>query len=281
MSEFSPLRRRLAQSPVVRAAVVARRHAGIAADDVFLVSYPRSGNTWLKFMIAHLLTGEEVGFDRSEELVPPVGMHARAPRLTPAGGRVVKSHEPYRRLHGRAYRTVVYLARDGRDVAVSYYFHQIRRDFFSGEFGDFLTHFLRGDVEGYGAWHDHVESWLARPRAARTLVVRYEDLLADTPAELARVAEFLGAPADDAALRAVVESNTASRMRSKEDDSQLLTRRKRNDVPFVRRAAAGTWTEAFGDDELDRFERVAGAALSRLGYELHARWPPRAPGAGA
>ena len=276
MSEFSPLRRRLALNPVVRAAVVARRHAGVGPDDVFLVSYPRSGNTWLKFMVAHMLTGEEVGFDRSEELVPPVGTHARAPRLLPSGGRVVKSHEPYRSLHGRAYRNVVYLARDGRDVAVSYYFHQIRRDFFSGEFAEFLPHFLHGEVEGYGAWHEHVESWLARPRAPRALVVRYEDLLADTPSELARVAGFLGVRVDDATLHAVVESNTATRMRSKEDDSALLARRKRNDVPFVRRAAAGTWTEAFDDDDLERFERVAGAALRRLGYELHAR---RGPGA--
>lgn len=277
MSEFSPLRRRLATNRAVRAVVVARRHAGVRPDDVFLVSYPRSGNTWLKFMVAHLLTGEEVGFDRSEELVPPVGMHAGAPRMAPSGGRVIKSHEPYRRLHGRAYGDVVYLVRDGRDVAVSYYFHQIRRDFFAGGFSEFLTHFLRGEVEGYGAWHEHVESWLARPGVARTLVVRYEDLLADTAAELARVAAFLGARPDDATLRAVVESNTATRMRSKEDDSALLARRKRNDVPFVRRAAAGQWSESFDDDDLERFERVAGASLTRLGYELHGRRPPDAP----
>src|SRR5690349_14565733 len=93
------LRERLQASPV-RRLVVARRHAGLTRRDAFVASYPRSGNTWLRFVLADLASGAPVGFETVERIVPTVGHHATAPALTAAGGRLIKTHEPHRAAYG-------------------------------------------------------------------------------------------------------------------------------------------------------------------------------------
>ena len=50
---------------------IADRNVAVYADDTFIVSYPRSGNTWTRFLIANLLHPEvEVGFANIDSFVP-------------------------------------------------------------------------------------------------------------------------------------------------------------------------------------------------------------------
>src|SRR5260221_8061143 len=108
----------------LRTLVTISRHWAVDARDAFIVSYPRSGNTWLKFVLVHLLTGKAADLTDHESIVPYVGSHRKAPHVLPSGGRLLKSHEPYRRDYGSAYQRGAYIVRDGRDVAVSYYYYQ-------------------------------------------------------------------------------------------------------------------------------------------------------------
>ncbi len=245
------------------------RHATVSRQDAFLVSYPKSGNTWLKFMLTYLLSGYEADFDTHSTVVAEVGSHRPAPRVLPEGGRLIKSHEPYSGPQKRVYRKAVYLVRDGRDVAVSYYYTLIRRGKFEGDFGPFLRLFLGGGVDGYGPWHQHVESWLASPlrENGSLLVLKYEDLLTEPVQGLGRVMEFLGRPISREQAQETVRTHTAERMRERERQSRFHEKKKRRDIMFVRTAESGGWVETFSPEDEALFATAAGEVLGRLGYD--------------
>jgi hypothetical protein len=250
---------------LLRSGVNALRHRGVTQADALLVSYPKSGNTWLKFMLAHALTGVATSFDATEDAIGRVGGRTDVPALLPDGGRILKSHEAFS-AGVRAPGPVVYVVRDGRDVAVSYYQQFVRRGWEPGEFSDFLPRFVAGQVDGYGPWGAHVTSWLDGRVAPdrRLLTIRYEDLLEDPLGGLQQTLGFLGVSVDADVVEAAVEANRFEQMRRRETESAF--HEKQGDRFFVRRGIAGEWRETFSDADAALFDRAFGAVLERLGY---------------
>src|ERR1044072_8130331 len=93
---------------------------GVASDenDVWIVSYPKSGNTWTRFLIGNLVASPEVvDWSNIERHVPDIYFNSDPQLGKLPRPRYFKSHEAYR----PEYRRVVFIVRDPRDVAVSYY----------------------------------------------------------------------------------------------------------------------------------------------------------------
>ena len=170
MSRVQDARRYLART-VVRDALVAYRHRGLRPDDVFLASYPRAGSNWVKFLLLESITGRDLTFPESDEMMPYVGDHHSAPNVLPDGGRLLKTHEWYRQQYGRS----IYLVRDPRDVVLSEYKYLAGRGKYTRGFDRFVEEFVGGTATGLGFWGDHVLSWLEADPAAR-----FERLLAAT-----------------------------------------------------------------------------------------------------
>lgn len=259
--------------PAVRRRLVRYRALGLRGDDALLVSYPKSGSTWLRFLLAHALTGAEADFDSIRDSVPPLGRQRRGRRVLSGGGRLVRSHEPLGagtpRPAGRIGR-VVYLVRDGRDVALSYLAHERRYQRYDGDVAGFLEEFLAGRVDPYGTWSDHVLGALrvAERIGDRFLLVRYEQLRAHPAAELARVLRFLGRDHAGVDLESVVAANGKERMRAKEAASTFLTAQRTDGSPFVRPDRAGGWAEETTAAQRERFAAACGTALAAAGYAV-------------
>lgn len=249
-----------------RALLVAYRHRGLRPEDVAVVSFPKSGSTWLRFLVVQAATGKAVDFDGVKRACPPVGQHGEAPMLFGEAGRFVKSHEAPRSVTAGVAK-VLYLVRDGRDVAVSLYYQRARRgkqETFSG----FLDTFLDGRANNYGSWKEHVRRGMEWAAAnPHSLLVRYEDLLENPEMELRRVLDFCGLVDRPWDVGSVVADNTASRMRSKEGTSERLRETTDKTVPFVRKADSGDWRSHFSDEDIAKFTKYAGAELRELGYE--------------
>ena len=176
----------LRRNRALRTAAALYRHRACGPDDVIVASYPKSGNTWLKFLLADVLTDSDPDFARSERAIPLLGSPAGSAVL-PGGGHLWKSHEPYSPLYRRRCRRAVYLVRDARDVAISEYHFLTRKGRFDGDLDGFLDVFLAGSADGYGSWDAHVASWCDGWRGVQRdrISVRYEDMLADCEAALA------------------------------------------------------------------------------------------------
>src|SRR5438270_613556 len=101
----------------------AARGLTVLPTDVLLVSYPRSGNTWLRFLLANALRPAQVAtFADVGAVVPDIYDEPDRDLLRRPVPRVLKSHEPF----DERYRRVLYLVRHPADVAVSYYHYLIK-----------------------------------------------------------------------------------------------------------------------------------------------------------
>jgi hypothetical protein len=268
---------RLLPSPLratARHQLVRWRHTGLRDDDVLLVSYPKSGSTWLRFLLAHALTSVDADFDSVRDTVPPLDRYRRAPALLPDGGRLVRSHEPLAPYRGRDGQRVISLVRDGRDVALSYLAHERRYGRFEGSPKEFVDHFLTGRIDAYGPWHEHVLAAAALEASgrARVLQVRYEDLRARTVERLAGILAFCGADRrvpGAVSLEEVVERNGKEQMRAKEATSAFLATMKTDGTPFVRSERREGWEDLVPAEDRARFEQVCATALQAAGYPLH------------
>lgn len=256
----------------LRRAVVLKRSRDLSRHDLLFASFPKSGSTWMRFVLTGALTDEEIDFDRVPQLSPPLGQQTGAPAIVPGGGRLVKSHEHPLFWPGAAHKPKVFLlVRDVRDVVSSYYFHWVRTGRTDGNFDAYFASFLDGTAAPFGSWQEYARAWLryADQHPGQLAVVRYEDLLADPLRHLLAASEKLGLGLSREAVERAVAESTPDSMRAKESSSTRLRNTSTNsDVSFVRSAKAGQWQEKLTEAQVREIERVAGAELRAFGYPL-------------
>lgn len=257
---------------------MAGRGVTVFPDDVFLVSYPRSGNTWARFLISNLIhPGEPTTFANVESRIPeiyfnPDHVMRRLPRP-----RVLKSHECFQPHYPR----VIYIARDPRDVAISFYHHNVKWRNIPDDYpmDEFVPRFMAAEFDTrWGSWSDHVKSWLSMRQGRREfLFLRYEQVKKDPIAALRSVAVYLqqcsfpAIQASEQRLAEAVERSSPERMRQMEKEQAgkwVLTKQTRRDKPFVRSATAGGWKAILSEKSVAQIESAWGDIMRSLGYEL-------------
>jgi hypothetical protein len=251
----------------------ADRNFAVYPDDTFLVSYPRSGNTWTRFLIANLVYPERnVSFANIEQLIPDSASQSnRALKRTPRP-RIIKTHQYF----DHRYPKTIYIVRDPRDIALSYYDFQRRsRQIEDGyELERYVDDFVSGRLNSadWGTWGENVASWVyTRGHRKEFLLLRYEDMIKDTASELARIAVFLGVEPSTAELHKTIELSSADRMRKLEKLEALQwigTRDHRKDIPFVGKARSGGWRTSLPERSVHQIESAWGELMTVLGYEL-------------
>ena len=183
----------------IAAATAARK---IAGADSWVVGYPKCGNTWFGVMLRKALT---LAYGLDETAIGRVLSDWRFRRLWTGAPAIGTTHqmplynvESYRDMTVDfslfSARKVILLIREPKDALVSLYMHNVYREATPLYEGD-LDSMVYSDVYGiekfikyYVAWHEH----RSVPRAL--MVVRYEDLSADTAGVMAGALAFLGLP---------------------------------------------------------------------------------------
>jgi sulfotransferase family protein len=243
----------------------------ILPDDVFLVSFPKSGNTWTRFLLANLrFPDQPANWANIDRLVPdPTGTAKRDFDRMPRP-RIIKSHECF----DPRYPRVIYIVRDPRDVVLSqYHYHRkIRRLEDDSPIETFVTRFLAGETCPHGSWGQNIGTWLSASEGdPRFLLLRYEDLVADTARELQKVVAFLHLSSGPVEIATAVERSSADRMRElekKQTDKNGLMKGSRKDLSFVRAAGSGGWRSELPAPLVARIEAAWGPLMRHLGYEL-------------
>jgi hypothetical protein len=256
----------------------ANRGLTVYPDDVFVVSYPRSGNTWTRFLIGNLLNQDEpVTFSNVESRIPEIYFNSDRQLRRLTRPRILKSHECF----DPRYRRTIYIVRDPRDVAVSFYHHNIKAGNLPDGYpmDDFILRFMAAEFDTkWGSWADNVMSWIClREHQANFLLLTYEQMKKDPARELSKIASFLDDvwPRDidvrPEKLSRAVELSSPERMRELEKSEAhnwVLTKQTRPDKPFVRSATTGGWKSALSPQSVARIEVEWGDLMTRLGYEL-------------
>jgi aryl sulfotransferase len=272
----------------------------------WLASYPKSGNTWVRAVLATLLSGRPVdinamGFlgaissDRFRfddalgissadlSLAQETNLRPRAYEVWAAEpGRPLycKAHDAYHSTPGgeplfpaAATLGAVYVVRDPRAVAVSF------------------SHYDASPIDGTIARMDDPGSVFAdstgrlRPQLHQRLrrwsehveswlaapfpvhVVRYEDMHADPDAAFASIARFLQLPHDPETIAAAVAATTFSRLKAQEREAGFREKPRKAEM-FFREGSVDEWERALTPEQAARIVSAHGAVMRRLGYEV-------------
>lgn len=251
-----------------------RRH--VRRTDVFLVGHPKSGNTWLAYMLAILLRKDREGAVTLKGVgryVPT--MHAADSKIATHGDlpdpRVFRNELP---LFPKYYPRVLYLMRDPRAVLVSYY-HMYRAFFgdagrsFEDFLQEYLTHGGIRDWYPHERWDRQVLGWLHRAeRDPGVTIVRYEDMVRDRRATLEAVARFAGISFGEEDMAGAVARGSFEAMQRDEEEhgAESFTPEQEERGRFVRRGSAVGWKDEMDRRLAEQIEKAFAPAMRKAGY---------------
>ena len=253
--------------------------------DIVVVSFGKSGRTWLRVMVSHLFRvmyrlpeNAIMGFDNFHNLNKAV------PKIFFTHDNYIKdftgdfsSKQPFFN------KRVVLLARDPRDVAVSQFFQwkfrikpsKVTINNYPPQGSDIsLFDFVMGDNGGsMKAVNDYLNLWAAEAGKVNAFhLLRYEDLRSNTREELRRLLDFMQVKASDADVAAAVEYSSYENMKKMESKEQfrfaggrMMPRDKDNPNSYkVRRAKVGGYRDYFSDEEVAAIDARLAAELDPL-----------------
>jgi hypothetical protein len=254
---------------------------------VWLASYPKSGNTWLRFLVCNLVFGPQDSAAALNQLAPDI--HELGPNLAvPATPVLMKTHFAFGPSLPLAAHTAaaIYVVRHPADVLVSN-FHYAQRSGSAAPdpagFDRFASEFLAkgGDPRwirlGIGRWDENVRSWLAPGHPFPVLKLRYEDLLAEPHAGAQRICEFLGLDKTPPEVERAVAGASFERMRSIEESDirskkvgvffkPYLQSTIDSGLRFMRSGKAGEGARRLSDEQRRAVTAGFGPLMAELGY---------------
>lgn len=255
--------------------------------DVAVVSYGKSGRTWLRVMLSRLY--QQVHGLPEELLISFDNFHnldRRIPRLFFTHDNYIGDYTGNTDSKADFYdRKVLLLMRDPRDVAVSQFF-QWRYRMRPGKkaLNDYLPDgdespifdFVMHEGGGLPKVIAFMNLWAREMPKVRALeLVRYEDMRADPIAAMTRVARFLDIPASAAQIAEAVEFASYENMKKKEAENafrlsggRMAPRDQDNPDSYkVRRAKVGGYRDYFDDAQVEAIDALMDARLDPVyGY---------------
>lgn len=233
-------------------------------DDVFIVSFPRSGNTLTRFLIANMVFKDvDITLANIDSLIPYLPRLVKSHPAVTNGPfpRLFKTHEAFYDNYPR----MIYLVRDGRDALVSYYHRQRQQGKVSGSFGQYVAQ-PGAAFNGGLTWAEHVSKALdAQARhPERVLILKFEDLIGDLRGAAERLIDFCGFEVTEEDIARAVDACAFERLQRREAETKLSLK-----GTMFRQGKAGTWVDEFSEEEAAAFWRQAGDLMTRLGYAEH------------
>ncbi|HEX5706029.1 MAG TPA: sulfotransferase domain-containing protein [Pyrinomonadaceae bacterium] len=244
-------------------------------SDIFISSYPRSGTTWMQMIMYQLTTDGDMEKLRHisqhipffENALAFVGPGALGKMPAP---RLFKTHIRYKWTPlGPA--KCIYIARNGKDVLVSYYHHEMSGRGYKGSFEQFTKMFLKGKVL-HGSWFKHVAEWYAHKSDPNILFLTYEEMAGDLEGTIKRIIDFceLDIPAER--LPQIVERCSFAYMKRYEPkfspmvEQELLLGIKRDE--FIRKGKVGGWQEHMTPEQTAEFDSLYEETLGNIEVNL-------------
>ncbi|XP_023221860.1 sulfotransferase 1C3-like [Centruroides sculpturatus] len=162
--------------------------------DLFLVSYPKCGTTWMHYIVTLILRKGQPSED-------PLDFMLGCPFIEIVGGeyietakpKAMKTHLPFSAIPFSPESKYIYITRNPRDCCVSYYHFVKLLSFPQKElsFQEFFEAFLQGNLRR-GDYFDHLLGWYEHKNDSNVHFVTYEDLKKDIKGEILKIAKFMG-----------------------------------------------------------------------------------------
>lgn len=269
---------------------------------VWLASYPKSGNTWMRIFLANYLFNLDKPVPINE--VHRIGMgdsiakayekvakgafdpgdvrqtlRLRTPMLRAIannGAEVnfVKTHNRNARISdvelvpNALTRSAIYILRDPRDLVLSYARHYAQTPAVATQAIAAPTNFVMADAtattQWLGSWSEHVSGWLGEKRFP-VLALRYEDMQTDPAETFGKALSFIGVPADPARLERAIRFSSFDEVRAQEDKTGFVERSAVADR-FFSKGTSGQWHSDLDPALADQIVAAQGTVMRLHGY---------------
>jgi hypothetical protein len=257
-------------------------------DIVWIASYPKSGNTWVRFFLYNYLVGPVTSTRDIGRRLPDFHNEGEIGRAAPVDGKLfVKTHLAWPPPAPLLERTAgcIYVLRHPKDTMLSnLHYCRLTAETAAGiekvDDRAYISEYIRtgGDpywrLAGFGSWAEHAESWHAAP--VPSVVIRYEDLKANPAAGFGKVLEFLKATPDPDRLAAAVAASKFEQMRAVEIRAKRgasadavfngAARNISRGLFFMNKGQVGQTLAHIEPGLDDRFDAAFAEAMKRFGY---------------
>lgn len=269
---------------------------------LWLASYPKSGNTWMRAFLHNLIVDKggpldlnamskgalmDAAYqhyapltDHDPRQLPREDIARLRPRMQAAlaagrrGTLLVKTHTALTMLAGHPSHDPeltlgsIYMVRDPRDVAVSYADHlglsiDGAIDAMARENAQ-TDASDKGVTEFIGSWSQNVTGW-TRQTSGTVLVLRYEDMLAQPGQAFGRVVAFLGLERSPQQVETAIE-NTSFEQLARQEAQAGFQERSVKQEKFFRRGRSGSWRSMLSSEQAARLVADHGEVMRRFGY---------------
>ena len=253
-------------------------------EPIYVVGFPKSGNTWLARLISETL---------DSNLAPNNSIDAADFSENRKGKYIIFKQHTDENISDISKSSVIYIIRDVRDVLVSGFFFahqwcdkaQITNSFFAKRF--FLYHIRKLNKQWQGTawgelklkiigaskyfiqnkaqkkfywnWRNHVRFWEKHPNV---IVVRYEDLLNHADAELEKIFITLNIKVDTKKLKNVVKNQSFEKKKS-----DFIKLNDLKNSQFLRNGKEGEWKVFLPQTLVKEIEQSHIEVLNRYGYK--------------
>ncbi|KAM6967543.1 sulfotransferase family 2, cytosolic sulfotransferase 3 [Aplochiton taeniatus] len=236
-------------------------------SDLFVVTYPKSGTTWMQEIIPLVLNGGDLtpvqtipNWDRVPWLEETRTALVMDSLTSP---RAMVSHMPYHLMPSAFYSSkskVIYVTRNPKDVMVSsFHFHKMASFLEDpGTFEEFMGKFLSGQVI-FGKWTEHVKSWRNPELGNRILYITYEEMVQDLSGAVNRFSNFLGSNLSADIIESIADHCCFKNMKTNSMSNYSLVPQEVMDTrksPFLRKGVSGDWKNHFSPEQEARFKAV-------------------------
>ena len=253
---------------------------------IFVIGFPKSGNTWLARMLAEVTHSNISVHDPADVVNAADNSLERSGKYEIYKEHVVQNVEKVLR------SKTVYIVRDVRDVLVSgffhcnrwatnkpltdsvfyklYFEHEVKKlnDRWQGNFWSefyysvrtFLATLVRKGRRNVrvGSWSDHVKYWIHLPGV---IVVRYEDLLDDTENELRKILRSLSIDASDEDIKKCVVNQSFAKKKA-----TFLNSQDDRNATFLRSGKSGDWRNYLSPTLGGAVEKKHASMMAEMGY---------------
>lgn len=209
--------------------------------DLFLVTYPKSGTTWMQYTLCLLIAPEMANkMGHISDVFPTLYDRTSRPEH---GLGMYKSHLKCSELPKQCKK--IYISRDPKDVCVSYYKHVGMK---SESMDSFIEKFILGDVT-FGSWRNHV---IDSKAATNTLCLKYEEMINDYDGVLTKLSVFLGIALDDERRQTIKKMTSFDQMKLR---PEVFTP-KQMDRQFFNTGKIGIWKEHLSPEQAGLIDKA-------------------------
>lgn len=211
----------------------------IRHDDLYLVEFPKSGVTWLSFILANIIQQKseekfDINFFNFTQFIADINYSKHISlnkKLQPY--RIIKSHSFYNPF----YKHIIYIIRNPFNVMLSYYSFLTSLKVIDISFNEFIRH----KKFGIKRWVSHTESWLNKNTGGHRLyLIKYEDLFEDTNLSVLKLIKTLGWKVDEGIIEKAVTLSSFTKMKKLEQN--YAETNPKYDLKFVRKGKLGIKT---------------------------------------